>query len=113
MVGGAIGHSVEREPMTKWPVYCGAHPDLYNIEAVEPRERVSWGRERKHVYRTVSSYDPAGNNALSRCDEKKGENRKRGNRIKTRTFSASTIAFPFPSTHTNYLNSVQHRNPSK
>jgi hypothetical protein len=57
--------------MTRWPVYCGAHPDRYNMtsnrEAVEPREGWVGGElcKRKHVYRTISSYDPARNNTLS------------------------------------------------
>lgn len=36
------------KPMTSWPVYCGAHPDPYNMtsnwEAVEPKGRVGRGR---------------------------------------------------------------------
>jgi len=104
--------------MTRWPVYCGAHPDLYNMtsnrEAVEPKERWVGGElcERKHVYRAMSSYDPARNNALSSASVMNRGERIR-NRIKMRTFAASMIAIPFPSTHTYHFNSVQHKNPSK
>ena len=33
MVRGAIGDTAENghKPMTRWQVYCGAHPDLYNM----------------------------------------------------------------------------------
>jgi hypothetical protein len=49
-----------------------------NWEAVEPREGWVGGElcERKHVYRTMSSYDPAGNNALSSASEMKREGRE-------------------------------------
>jgi hypothetical protein len=81
MVGGAIGDTAENghKPMTRWPAYCGAHPDLYNMTGGRrAKGRMCVGGElceRKHVCRTMSSYDPAGNNALSSASVMKREER--------------------------------------
>lgn len=57
----------------------------------------------------MSSYDPTG--IMHLAPRERRDNRKTG--LKYAPFTASTIAFPFPSTHTYHFNSVQHKNLNK